>query len=501
MKKIFTLFLSAFALFSTMNAEEVIFDFSTEIPTGWTSSPEPKGFEKTGSARGAQYTGNATLTLTGAKGVSKVVVICSTNLAGQNTLSTYVGETQFGKTETLPKENDMEKTFTGSSSDGDIRLVITRKDKSIYIKKVVVTCDEIVINGGGGESDDEDLLDENYTYGDTVSIKVPSNEVIYNKKYQFIQNNILIKCTKGTHQDGYFSCAAGEALSIYATRPILAVSINGMVKKAFEAKCDAGKLYFAYDDLSEVTQSPVLYIDSVNAKSVTITCDKQIQCQEIIVYFTATPDLDLEELFGEEGGDEGYTYKYESTEVQTLTPEFDELDIVAFNVEMSEEVTLPFVNMYFESEDKELLLQFIAEFDANTGVTPGVYPIDTLLAVGHIVASCGGDEDNDYPSYLITDYREDDEYAYWNSFYLVSGIVTVAADPAGVKVVVDAKSYFGSTIQMTYVGPFIDYSSTIENITADPAQDKQNNKVLTTDGKFYIQRGNLRYNAQGLLVR
>ena len=149
--------------------------------------------------------------------------------------------------------------------------------------------------------------------------------------------------------------------------------------------------------------------------------------------------MDLDELFGGMGGDEIYTYDYESDEVQTLTPTFDELGIVPFQVQMSEEVTLPFVNMLFENEeqDKELCLQFIADFDANTVVAPGVYPIDTLLAVGHIVASCGGDEDNDYPSYLITDYREDDEYAYWNSFYLVSGTVTVAADPTGVKVVVD----------------------------------------------------------------
>lgn len=503
MKKIFTLFLSACALFSTMNAEEVTYDFSSSIPSGWSCSVEPNGFEKTGSERGAQFTKSSVLTLSGSKGISKVVVTCSANIDKKNTIAVSVNGTQFGTTAVLAKEANVEKTFTGTATDGDLVLTLTRGDKSIYIKKVVVTCTEAGNTGGGGTNNDDELgkdLDPEYVYADIVKVVAPTDE-FYNKPYTFIQNNIEIKCSKTTHMDGYFSCAANETMSITATQPIVAITINGMVKKNFEATVNNGTLYYASSEETEITQDPVIYIGDINEKSVTLTCLKQLQCKEVTLYFKEAPELDLDELFGE-GGGEGYSYKYESTEVQTLTPEFDELGILAFNVEMSEEETLPFVNMYFENanQDKELLLQFIAEFDANTGVTPGVYPIDTLLAVGHIVASCGGDEDNDYPSYLITDYREDDEYAYWNSFYLVSGTVTVAADPDGVKVVVDAKSYYGSTIQTTYVGPFVDYTSAIENISVD-GQNKQDNKVLTTNGKFYIQRGNLRYNAQGLLVR
>jgi hypothetical protein len=483
-----------------MNAEEVTYDFSSSIPNGWTSSVNPNGFEKTGSARGAQFAQNATLTLSGSKGISKVVVTCSANIDKKNSIAVSVNGTQFGTTAVLAKEANVEKTFTGTATDGDLVLTLTRGDKSIYIKKVVVTCTEAGNTGGGGTNIDDELgkdLDPDYVYTDVVKVVAPTDE-FYNQPCTFTQNNIEVKCSKSTHKDGYFSCAAGETMSITATQPFVALAINGTVKKNFDAESNVGDIYFVYDSEEEVSQDPVLYIEEVNAKSVTITCVKQLQCKEITLYFKEAPELDLDELFGEEGGDEGYTYKYESTEVQTLTPEFDELDIVAFNVEMSEEVTLPFVNMYFENDDQELFLQFIADFDANTGVTPGVYPIDTLLAVGHIVASCGGDEDNDYPSYLITDYREDGEYAYWNSFYLVSGTVTVAADPAGVKVVVDAKSYYGSTIQTTYVGPFVDYSTAIDTIAADKAA--KNGKYIA-NGKLYIQRGDLRYNAQGLLVR
>ena len=502
MKKIFTLFLSAFALFCTMNAEEVTYDFSSSIPNGWTSSVNPNGFEKTGSARGAQFTQNATLTLSGSKGISKVVVTCSTNIDKKNSIAVSVNGTQFGTTAVLAKEANVEKTFTGTATDGDLVLTLTRGDKSIYIKKVVVTCTEAG-NTGGGTNDDDELgkdLDPNYVYTDVVKVVAPT-DVFYNKPYTFIQNNIEIKCSKTTHMDGYFSCAANETMSITATQPIVAITINGMVKKNFEATVNNGTLYYASSEETEITQDPVVYIGDINEKSVTLTCIKQLQCKEVTLYFKEAPELDLDELFGGMGGDEIYTYSYESDKVQTLTPKFDELGIVPFQVQMSEEETLPFVNMFFENEDqdKELCLQFIADFDANTVVAPGVYPIDETLEVGHIVASPGGDEYDDYPSYLMTDYVDMGEYQDWNIFYLVSGTVTIAADPAGVKVVVDAKSYYGSTIKVTYVGPFVDYSSTaIDTIAAD--KTSKNGKYIA-NGKLYIQRGNLRYNTQGLLVR
>lgn len=498
MKKLFTLFLSAFALFSTMNAEEVTYDFSTSIPSGWSCSVEPNGFEKTGSERGAQFTKSSVLTLSGSKGISKVVVTCSANIDKKNTIAVSVNGTQFGTTAVLAKEANVEKTFSGAATDGDLVLTLTRSEKSIYIKKVVVTCTEAG-NTGGGTNDDDQLgkdLDPEYVYADIVKVVAPTDE-FYNKPYTFIQNNIEIKCSKTTHMDGYFSCAANETMSITATQPIVAITINGMVKKNFEATVNNGTLYYASSEETEITQDPVIYIGDINEKSVTLTCLKQLQCKEVTLYFKEAPELDLDALFGE-GGDEVYTYKWESTTPVAWTPSFEELDIVHFNVDYSEELSFPFVNMYFENDDQELCLQFIAEYDAQTGVTPGTYTVDTLVTVGTVVASPGGDDYQDYPSYLITDYQEDEEDAYWNSFYITSGTVTVAADPAGVKIVVDVKSHFGSTIKTTYVGPFVDYSTAIDTIAADKAA--KNGKYIA-NGKLYIQRGNLRYNAQGLLVR
>ena len=158
--------------------------------------------------------------------------------------------------------------------------------------------------------------------------------------------------------------------------------------------------------------------------------------------------------------------------------------------------------MYLDSEDEELVLQFIAEHDPLTGVAPGTYPISSELDMNVVVASVGGDEFNDYPSILISDFDVvDGETQYSTVFYLVSGTVTISADPAGVKVVVDALTHFGSTIKTTYVGPMIDYNEVeaIDTVVADVPASK--NGKFIRNGKLYIERNGRLFNALGVNVR
>lgn len=502
MKKIFSLLLCAFALFSTMNAEEITYDFSSSIPNGWTASANPNGFETTGSARGAQFTQNATLTLSGSKGISKVVITCSSNVADKNTIAVKVNGTTFGKTETLAKETDVDKTFTGTATDGDLVITLTRGDKSVWIKQIVVTCTE----GGntGGDDNNNELgkdLDPNYVYPDIVKITAPTDQ-FYNQPCTFVQKNVEIKCSKSTHQNGYFSCAAGETMSITATQPFVALTINGTVKKNFEASANNGSISYVYNEEEEVTQNPVIFIDQINANTVTLSCLKQVQCTEITIYFKEAPELDLDALFGEDEEEELYSYEWESTTPVALTPTFDELGFEYYDVEFTEELSIPFVDMYLDNDDEELVLQFIAEHDPLTGVAPGTYPISSELDMNVVVASVGGDEFNDYPSILISDFDVvDGETQYSTVFYLVSGTVTVSADPAGVKVVVDALTHFGSTIKTTYVGPMIDYNEVeaIDTVVADAPASK--NGKFIRNGKLYIERDGRLFNALGVNVR
>ena len=496
MKRLFTLLLCAFALFNTVLAEEYTFDFSSSVPKGWTADSAPRDYEQTGSKRGAQFGKNSNLTLSGAKGISKVVVTCSANI-DVNTLEVLVNGNTFGNKVTLAKESNVEKTFSGTAADGNLVIKIGCSKKSVWIKKVVVTCNELTISGDDNNDELGKDLDPNYVYSDVVKVTAPDDK-FYNQPCTFIQNNIEVKCTKSTHMDGYFSCAAGESMSITATQPFVAIAINGTVKKGFAATSDAGTIYFAYNDEVEITQNPVLFINDINAKSVTITCEKQIQNKDITIYFKEAPELNLDELFGEASE---YTYLYEDQNATLLNPVFNTLGVMSFSYEYSSQESIPFVNMYLENDEQQLLLQFVTELDANTGVAPGTYTFATEYTLGHAVASIGGDAYNDYPSYLMTDIVEKEDGAHYNVYYVVSGEVTVAADPAGVKVDVNAKTYFGSTIQTTYVGPIVDLNAVdaIDSLSADTKANK-NGKFLR-NGQLLIEHNGRQYNALGVSVR
>ena len=497
MKRFFSLFMGFVMLLNMAQAEEITYDFSTSIPSVWTSNPAPRGFEANNYERGAQFQKSTKLTLSGAKGISKVVVICSSNDAdSKNSISVSVNGTQFGKVEMLAKENNVEKTFEGEATDGDLVINIAYSKKSVWIKQVVVTCSEGVANVDDDETGK--TLDPDFVYGDSVKIIAPDDE-FFKEACTFVQNNVEVKCSKSTHKDGYFSCLAGERITFTATQPIVAIAINGTVKKNFEAEASAGNLYAAYDSFDEVTHNPVLVIDEINDKSVTISCKVQLQCTEVTLYFKEAPKWDFETLFeGEE--EEVYTYENESQEPKTWDLAFDEARYTAY----SEENGLPFIQLFFGTPKEYLYLEAYANYDEETGIAPGTYPIDNEVALGHVIASPGVDSwliEN--PSYLTTDYEETEEDYTYNIFFIVSGTLTVARDEMGVKMELDAKSYYGSTIHATYVGPIYNTQGGvvdgIDNLSVAPAKANQGKYIR--NGQFCIERNGRKYNALGVSIR
>jgi uncharacterized repeat protein (TIGR02543 family) len=84
---------------------------------------------------------------------------------------------------------------------------------------------------------------------------------------------------------------------------------------------------------------------------------------------------------------------------------------------------------------------------SNAGIA-GVYPIDFSEENGTALASSGGNADTDYPSFVMM--YEAGNYA--GSYYLVSGTVTITAE----NITVNAKSYYGSTINIT--APISEYT-------------------------------------------
>lgn len=135
-KLFLTLFLITILAMPAWGADE--YDFISSVPSPWTGTT-PKGYETSDLTRGAYWQGNATLTLSGQTGVTDVTITYSTNKTN-NKIKVTVGSTTFGSETTLTKDaRHVNLSFSGSSTDGDIKVTITRNDGSIWIEKIVVT--------------------------------------------------------------------------------------------------------------------------------------------------------------------------------------------------------------------------------------------------------------------------------------------------------------------------------------------------------------------------
>ncbi len=94
----------------------------------------------------------------------------------------------------------------------------------------------------------------------------------------------------------------------------------------------------------------------------------------------------------------------------------------------------------------------------------GTYPINDTYDANTALASPGGDDYYDYPSFVGTNIED----GYYNdAYYLVSGEVEVSYEGEDMNIRVTAKSYFGSTILLvgTIGEPVLDYTYEPESAT------------------------------------
>lgn len=510
MKQFFTLILMAMCSVVAF-ADEVVYDFVTsQLPKSWSASVDPIGFETTNLSRGAQFNasnGNATLTLAGVKNATKVVVTCSTNIADKNILGVSVAESQWGS-EVLAKENNVEKTFVGDAASGNLQLNLTVAEKSLYIGKVVVTCDGVEggDTGDTGNQGDTDKLDPTYSYGEPT-ILIPNGDIMSNAAYSFVQNNILVSTTAGAQAATYFGCNAGQKITFTATKPIKGLLINGYVKQGFEAAADHGEIAYVDASEGEVEHDPVLAIFDVNSNSVTISCQKQLRCNTVEIYFNANPEADLEVEEEEEEEDE-YSFDWEPTEVTEIDVDYSTANGgYATYTDYTDIAGFPYVDIIFTNDESDLELSAFCQSTPVTMVPVGTYEISDSGEDDTFEASPGGDDYYDYPSCYTTDYEEveyeGETYLYYTTcYYLVSGTVTVAKDAAGVKVTVDAKTYNGSTFKATFVGCPAGDEGLVTGLGTVVASNGGN-----ADGKRYhngritLRQGGCTYTTAGLRIR
>lgn len=479
MKRIYSLIL-ILCVVLTANAKDIVYDFSTSIPYGWTSSTKPNGFESTNLSRGTQFTKDAVLTLAGVKGATKVVITCSANTAN-NALGVSIGTTSWGNI-TLPKENNITKTFEGAAADGDLKVEITRTEKSVYIKTITVTCSEST-EGGGDNGGGTSTLDPNYTYGEPTTLLPTATEAISNTSYSFVCNNIEVKASMGAHNADYFGCNAGSAITFTATKPIRSIVINGYVKKGFAATASAGDLQYLSDEEEDIEANPVLILNDIYNQTVTLACDKQLRCYSVDVYFTTDPDVEL----GETGGGDEYSYEWEPTESTTINITFDDAEYEDY----SDLFGFAYTDIYFVNDDYELEIAAFCPSVEGTILAPGTYTITDTYEEGTIQASPGGDEEYDYPTFIATDF--DAEGYYTTSYYIVSGTLTVEPSGTGVRLTLKGKTYNGSTVTAIYQSDGNwDGIGHVQNTTSTPSLQK-----ILTRGSVKILAKKHTYNLNG----
>ena len=133
---------------------------------------------------------------------------------------------------------------------------------------------------------------------DVVIITAPDT-VIEKTAYTLSEQGVTIAVSYGsaypaTHSYNnigrtYFACLAGGNMTISTEQNIKGIAINGWVKKNFSASCDHGDIDYLSDDAEDTTGEPVLTISDIDNPSVTITCNNQLRCFSIEVYFAANP--------------------------------------------------------------------------------------------------------------------------------------------------------------------------------------------------------------------
>ena len=128
---------------------------------------------------------------------------------------------------------------------------------------------------------------------------LPPAQTVSGASYSFEQDGITVNCTKGaiypaTHEWNtsgvdYFGCNAGQTITFSAQTPIKGLVVNGWVKKFFEATSTSGEIAYLSPDLDDQAADPVIVVKDIDANSVSITCEKQLRCYNVVVYFEANP--------------------------------------------------------------------------------------------------------------------------------------------------------------------------------------------------------------------
>ena len=301
-----------------------------------------------------------------------------------------------------------------------------------------------------------------------------------NIAYEIQSGGVSVSCSKGANRSDYFGCNAGETFMITADRPIKAIVINGYIKKGYSATVSAGSISYADASEDAVEANPVVVIVDIDSAALQIQNAKQLRCYTMEVYFAANPDVEI-------GVEEENVYSYEWEPMDSTSFELSFLPEELVSLDMTENLGYACSSLYWENEEVAVELTFFAELTENQLPADGTYEINDTYLSNTVMASPGGDEYYDYPSYLQTDFTEDENGDVWyNPYYIISGNVQITTDSEqGVTLLtMTASTYYGSTINLTY--------TTVETTAVEKM-------VVTPSATKYIHNGQVLIHRAGQL--
>ena len=344
---------------------------------------------------------------------------------------------------------------------------------------------------GGQQGNTDNQLDPEYEYDEPAYVEY-SGDSLNAVPYEFVEDNILVSCTKGAVNSQYFSVHAGNSITFTATQPMKALAVTGYIKANFTATSTAGEIEYLESE-EETEGEPVLIINDINATTVTISCVKQLRCYYVEVYFDEDAEVELDE----DGEDGELDYSYEPEDVTTFNIE---MDTAVYEIVLNEpEYPVGIVDVYLESEEQLIdMYLYVSTDNLNAGniVPAGTYTISDSGDAGTVAASPGGDDEWDYPSYMATDFSM---LGYSAAYYFMSGSVVVEKTAEGAwHIVINATSYYGSTIHAEYTGSLDEYvDEDIEDAFETVPITEQAVKRIE-NGQMVIIRNGARYNAAGM---
>ncbi len=248
------------------------------------------------------YVGN-TITISSTTPLTNIQLVCALATSGKEYagLTASTGTLVTGGTST-DKTDWKVDSWTGSATNVVFTLT---SGKQRQIKRILIDGEPIVI------VPDEDILPTeadlvtDFVYPEPTIVGVPDTTII-KKEYAFIRNNILVHCEQGSilkaeadsnpdddeddSHPAYFNCNQNYHITFTATQNIKGIAIDGYVRKAFDASCDHGTITYFTDPDFEGEGAPVIVIQNVDNKSVSIFCPKQFRCYQLRVYFVENPD-------------------------------------------------------------------------------------------------------------------------------------------------------------------------------------------------------------------